>query len=166
MRTADVLFALPSVLLAIAIIAFLGPGPANAALAITIVFIAPLTRVVRSGVLSVRHRPFVEAAQLAGSGVWRVLRRHVYPNAIAPVVVQATVFFGYAIVIEAALGYLGLGLAPPAPSWGEMLNSSRALMVMGPWLAFFPGLAIALAVVGANLLGDGLRDAIDPLTGQ
>lgn len=163
MRVMDVFFAFPSILLAIALISFLGPGPINAAIAIAIVFVAPLTRVVRSSVLTIRDRSYVEAARIAGAGRLRLLGRHILPNSMAPVIVQATVFVGFAIIIEASLSFIGLGLRPPAPSWGGMLDASRALLAVGPWIALFPGLAIACAVVGVNLLGDGLRDALDPL---
>ncbi len=163
MRIMDVFFAFPSILLAIALISFLGPGPVNAALAIAIVFVAPLTRVVRSSVLTVRDRSYVEAARIAGAGRLRLMGRHILPNSMAPVIVQATVFLGFAIIIEASLSFIGLGLRPPEPSWGGMLDASRALLSVGPWIALFPGLAIACAVIGVNLLGDGLRDALDPV---
>jgi len=163
MRAMDVLFAFPSILLAIALITFLGPGPTNAAIAIAIVFVAPLTRVVRSSVMTVHGRSYVEAARIAGASHARLMARHILPNSMAPVIVQATVFVGFGMIIEASLSFIGLGLRPPAPSWGGMLDASRPLLSVGPWIALFPGVAIACAVIGVNLLGDGLRDAFDPV---
>ena len=162
MRVMDVFFAFPSLLLAIVLAAFLGPGLQNVVFAIAIVFTPPLSRVVRSGVLSVKERDFVEAARALGATDRRVVLRHVLANAWSPLIIQASVYLAYAVLTEASLSFLGLGVQPPAPSWGEMLSSSRSIMQRAPWAAMFPGLVLSLTVLSINFLADGLRGALDP----
>ena len=162
MRVADVLLAFPAILLAIGLIAFLGGGFWNVVLAIAIVYTAPLSRVARAAVLSVRHEEYVEAARVIGAGDGRVLGRHVLPNAIAPLIVETTLRLALAILAEAALSFLGLGTSPPAPTWGQMIAEGRAVMTFTPWPAIGPGMAITFTVLGFNLFGDAIRDAFDP----
>jgi peptide/nickel transport system permease protein len=131
-------------------------------LAIAIVYTAPLSRVARAAVLSVRHEEYVDAARAIGLGDGRILARHVMPNAVAPLIVEGTLRLALAILAEAALSFLGLGTQPPAPSWGGMLSRGRQYMTIAPWLVLAPGLAIMLAVLGFNLLGDAQRDLLDP----
>ncbi|MDR7504590.1 MAG: ABC transporter permease [Armatimonadota bacterium] len=164
MRVADVLLAFPAILLAIGLLAFLGGGFWNVVLAIAIVYTAPLARVARAGVLTVRHEEYVQAARVIGAGDGRILGRHVLPNAVAPVVVESTLRLALAILAEAALSFLGLGTQPPAPTWGQMIAEGRAVMSFTPWPAIGPGLAITVTVLGFNLLGDAVRDAFDPHT--
>lgn len=161
-RIMDIFFSFPALFLAIAIAAFLGPGINNAVIAIAVVYTPFFSRVVRAAALAERGREYVEAAVALGARPWIVLGRHVLRNAISPVIVQAAVSLSYALLIEAALSYLGLGTQPPAPSWGRMLNEGRTFLETAPWISFFPGLAIMLAVLAFNLIGDGLRDIFDP----
>lgn len=162
MRFTDVLLAFPYLLLALMIMAVLGPGLSKAMVAIGIVYTPHYARVVRGSVLSLREQEFVQAAKAAGSSkAWQMIR-HIVPNVMAPIIVQATLLFGSAIVETAALGFLGLGAPPGEPEWGAMLANGRVYMLTAPWLALFPGLAIFITVVGLNLLGDGLRDVLDP----
>ncbi len=158
----DVLFAFPAILLAIAIISLLGNNLANAMIAIAIVYTPTFMRVVRGATLSVRHTAYVEAAVSLGAPTPRILGGHVFPNITAPLVVHASLNFAFAVLAEASLAFLGLGNKPPAPSWGSMVSSSYGFLQLAPWAAIVPGVAIALAVLGFNLLGDGLRDALDP----
>jgi len=162
MRVADVLLAFPAILLAIGLLAFLGGGFWNVVLAIAIVYTAPLSRVARAGVLSVRHEEYVDAARAIGLGDGRILARHVMPNAIAPLIVESTLRLALAILAEAALSFLGLGTQPPAPTWGQMIAEGRAVMTFTAWPAIGPGLAIIVTVLGFNLFGDAIRDALDP----
>jgi peptide/nickel transport system permease protein len=162
MRIADVLLAFPAILLAIGLLAFLGGGFWNVVLAIAIVYTAPLSRVARAAVLSVRHEEYVDAARAIGLGDGRVLARHVMPNAIAPLIVESTLRLALAILAEAALSFLGLGTQPPAPTWGQMIAEGRAVMTFTAWPAIGPGLAIIVAVLGFNLFGDAIRDVLDP----
>jgi len=164
MRLMDVLLAFPSILLAIAIVAVRGPGLDNTMLAVSIVGIPGAARLVRSMVLSLRERDFVEAARMVGVPQTRVMFRHVLPNSISPIIVQATLGVGGAILFAAALGFLGLGAQPPAPEWGAMISDGIPFLTTSPHLVFFPGVAIMISVLGFNLLGDGLRDALDPQT--
>ena len=164
MRLMDVLLAFPSILLAIAIVAVRGPGLDNTMLAVSIVGIPGAARLVRSMVLSLRERDFVEAARMVGVPQTRVMFRHVLPNSISPIIVQATLGVGGAILYAAALGFLGLGAQPPAPEWGAMISDGIPFLTTSPHLVFFPGVAIMISVLGFNLLGDGLRDALDPQT--
>jgi len=161
-RVIDVLLAFPGLLLAIALVAVLGPSLANVLVALTIIGWVGYGRLVRGQVLRARELDCVQAARAQGAGVARILWRHVIPAALPAVVVQATLGMAGAIVSEAALSFLGLGVQPPTPSWGTMLNGGRAHLLDAPHLTVFPGLAIAILVLGFNFLGDGLRDLTDP----
>jgi peptide/nickel transport system permease protein len=161
-RVMDVLFSFPTLILAIGISAMLGPGLNNAALAIAVVYVPLFSRVARGPVIAEREKDHVAAAQGLGAGWPRIIFRHILPNVLAPLIVQASVSLAFAILIEASLSYLGLGTQPPDPSWGTMLNEGRTYLETAPWMSIFPGLAIMLAVFGFNLLGDGLRDVLDP----
>jgi peptide/nickel transport system permease protein len=159
----DLLLAFPSTLLAIAIVSVLGADLKNTMIAVSIVEIPIFGRIARSAVLATRNHEYVTAAQTVGVGRWRILFRHILPNSITPMLVQATLSIATAIISAAALGFLGLGVRPPAPEWGTMLSTARDYVGQGKWwYATFPGLAIMLTVLGFNLLGDGLRDALDP----
>jgi ABC-type dipeptide/oligopeptide/nickel transport system permease subunit len=162
MRFMDVLLAFPALILAIAIVTVLGPGLINALIAIGIVTIPAYARVIRSSVLTVKEQEYVTACRALGVPPTRILFRAVLPNSITPLIVQATLGIGTAIVEVAALSFLGLGAQPPTPEWGSMLSSERNQVFTAPHLVFIPGLAITLVVLGFNLLGDGLRDALDP----
>ncbi len=162
MRFMDVLLAFPSLLLAIAIVTVLGRGLQNALLAIAIVSIPRYARVVRASVLSIKEQEFVAASQALGGGHLHILFRRILPNAIPPLIVQGTLGIATAILEAAALSFLGLGAQPPTPEWGTMLGSERNQVFTAPHLVFFPGVAIMITVLAFNLLGDGLRDAIDP----
>ena len=162
MRVVDVMLAFPGILLALVIIAVLGPNLASATIAVGVSGMPLFVRVVRSSTLTVRALQYVEAAQVAGSGDLRVLVRHVLPNVVTPVIVLVTLGIPAAIVAGAALSFLGLGAKPPTPDWGEMLSKGRAFMGTAWWLSTFPGLAFAVVVLAINRFGDGLRDALDP----
>jgi len=162
MRLTDLGLAFPALLTAIVLTAVYGPGMGNAMLAIGLYNVPTFARIARAGARSIWARDFVLAARAIGQGRWAITLRHVLPNVAPLLVVQATVRFGIAILAEAALSYLGLGTQPPQPSWGRMLSEAQTLMGQAPWLALFPGCAIALAVLGVNMLGDGLRDRLDP----
>ncbi len=161
-RVMDVLFSFPTLILAIGIAAMLGPGLNNAALAIAVVYAPLFSRVARGPVIAEREKDHVVAAHGLGAAWPRVVFRHILPNVLAPLIVQASVSLAFAILIEASLSYLGLGTQPPDPSWGTMLNEGRTYLETAPWMSIFPGLAIMVAVLGFNLLGDGLRDILDP----
>ena len=158
----DILLAFPGILLAIAIVATLGPSLTNALIAISITQIPIYTRIVRSSVLSLRESEYVQAAKALGSGGYRVVFRHILPNALSPLIVQLTLSIGVAILDVAALGFLGLGAQPPAPEWGLMIRDGFSQFLRAPWMSIFPGIAIFLSVVGFNLLGDAVRDILDP----
>jgi peptide/nickel transport system permease protein len=162
MRVMDVLFAFPAVLLAITVMAILGRGVGNAMLAIAIVYIPIFARVTRGAVISVRGREFVTAAVAMGQGGGRIMLRQILPNALGPIIVQTSLSLAFAILAEAALSFFGLGTQPPDPSWGRMLSEGRSFLHQAPWMGIFPGLAIMVSVLGFNLLGDGLRDVLDP----
>jgi len=162
MRLSDFAFAFPALLLAIMLTAIYGPGLVVSITAIGLFNIPVFARVTRGAAQSVWTREFILAAQAAGKGRWRITFDHVLPNIASVLIVQATVQFAIAILAEAALSYLGLGTLPPQASWGRMLNEAQAQMFQAPWLAVYPGVAIALAVLGLNLMGDGLRDLLDP----
>jgi len=163
MRIMDIILAFPGILLAIAIVAMLGPGLDKGMIAIGVVNIPVFARLARSTVLSVVQGEYITAAQAVGVGHGRILFRHIVPNSLSPVIVQATMGLATAILSAAALGFLGLGAIPPEPEWGAMLGDSYKYLTTGAWWAMlFPGLAIMLSVLGFNLLGDGLRDALDP----
>jgi peptide/nickel transport system permease protein len=162
MRLLDVLLAFPSLILSIAIVSVLGPSLVNAMLAIAIVSIPAYARVIRASVLAAKQEEYVHAARTLGISSGRILFRHILPNAITPLIVQSTLGIGAAILETAALSFLGLGAQPPMAEWGSMLSAERNQLFTAPHLVFFPGLAIMLNVLGFNLLGDGLRDALDP----
>jgi peptide/nickel transport system permease protein len=162
MRLTDMLFAFPAILLAIAILAVLGPGIANAMIAIGIVYTPIFARITRGSVLSVREQVYVRAARSLGASDFRLLRLHVLPNVLAPIIVQTSISLAFAILSEAALSFLGLGVQPPDPSWGRMLAEGRGFVNQAWWMGVFPGLAIFATVLSFNLVGDALRDALDP----
>jgi peptide/nickel transport system permease protein len=162
MRTSDILLAFPAVLLAIAIVTAFGPGLRNTMLAIAIVYLPRFIRIVRASVLVEKEQTYIEAGQALGVSNRRLLFRHLLPNLMSPVIVQATLGLAEAIIEAAALSFLGLGATPPTPEWGAMLSEGRSYLRLAPWVTFFPGMAIFLIVVSFNLLGDGLRDALDP----
>lgn len=162
MRAMDVLFAFPFVLLAIAILAALGPGITNAMIAIGIVYTPIFARIARGSTLTVKQDVFVVAARSIGASDARIIRRHVLPNVTAPLIVQTSLSLAFAILAEAALSFLGLGVQPPDPAWGRMLAEGREFVRQGPWMGIFPGLAIFFTVMSFNFVGDGLRDALDP----
>ena len=164
MRLMDLMLAFPSILLAIAIVAVPGPGIENAILAVSIVLVPQFARLVRSSVLTVREATYVEAARALGATEMRLLFYSILPNCTAPLIVQATLGLGTAILDAAGLSFLGLGAQPPVPEWGAMLSGGRELLLRAPWVMTFPGLAIFTVVLGLNLFGDGLRDALDPKT--
>ncbi len=167
MRGVEILLAFPYLLLAIAVVSALGPGVLNTTIAVGIWGTPTVTRVVRAAVLAARESEYVSAARALGASAGEILRRHVLRNILPTVVVYSTLFMANAILVEAALSFLGLGVQPPTPSWGLMVSSGRDFLLMAPHIATIPGLAIMLAVLGFNLLGDGLRDALDPrLRGQ
>jgi peptide/nickel transport system permease protein len=162
MRMMDALLAFPTLVLALAITAALGPGLRNAMIAIGIVFMPIFARLTRGQVLSVREREFVEAARTLGAGHGRIMLLHILPNVTAPLIVQVSLSVAVAILAEATLSFLGLGVQPPEPSWGSMVSRGKDYLDLAPWLAFAPGGAILLAVMGFNFLGDAVRDALDP----
>lgn len=162
MRLADLLFAFPAVLTAILITTIWGPSLIHAMLAIGIFYIPVFARLTRATAATIWERDFILAARAAGMREGQIIFEHILPNILSPLVVQATVQFAVAILAEAGLSYLGLGSQPPEASWGRMLGEAQTFMAMAPWMALFPGLAIAWAVLGFNLLGDGLRDTLDP----
>lgn len=162
MRSMDVMLALPALLLAIVIVAVLGPGLTNAMYAIAIVSLPHYVRLTRAAVIAERAKDYVVASRLAGAGVPRLAFATVLPNCLAPLIVQATLGFSTAVLDVAALGFLGLGAQPPTPEWGTMLADARQFMQRAWWVVTFPGLAILITVLSFNLLGDGLRDALDP----
>jgi peptide/nickel transport system permease protein len=161
-RVMDVLMAFPGMLLAIALVAVLGPSLTNVVLALAVIGWVGYARLVRGQVLRAREFDYVTAARALGSGTLRILVRHVLPSALPPVLVQATLGMAGAILSEAALSFLGLGVQPPTPSWGTMINGGRTHLLDAPHLTIFPGIFLAIVVLGFNFLGDGLRDAIDP----
>ena len=162
MRFSDLLFGFPAVLTAILITSILGPSMVNAMLAIGIFYIPVFARLTRAVAMVVWEKEFIAAARASGIGELSVTWRHVLPNILSPLLIQGTIQFAVAILAEAGLSYLGLGTQPPHASWGRMLNEAQTFMDTNPWMAIFPGLAIAWAVLGFNLLGDGLRDMLDP----
>lgn len=161
-RLTDAMLAIPFLILAIALAAFLGPSLGNAMIAIGITATPIFVRLSRGQVMAARAEDWVEAARSVGNPPVRILVRHILPNILPPVMVQATLAIASAIIAEASLSFLGLGQQPPAPSWGSMLNTAQRFLTQAPWMALFPGLAIFLTVLAFNLFGDGLRDALDP----
>ena len=162
MRFNDALMAFPAVILALAITAALGASMINAVIAIAVVYIPRTARIVRASVLVVRETEYVQAAVAAGAGTWRILRHHILPNSLAPLIVQLSFLFAYAVISEATLSFLGLGAPPPTPTWGNIMSEGRQYMREAPWIIAIPGVALALTVMSLNLLGDGLRDVLDP----
>lgn len=158
----DISWAFPTVLMAIFLVAVLGPGLGNVMIAVGLVYWGGFARVVRGQVLSLREWEFITAAQAIGARDRRIMFHHIVPNILSPVIVMATLMMGDAILIEATLSFLGMGAQPPVPSWGSILADGRTYMALAPWVMIFPGIAIMLTVLGFNLLGDGLRDALDP----
>jgi peptide/nickel transport system permease protein len=161
-RGMDVFFAFPPILLAIGIAAVLGAGPGTAIVAIAVVYAPLFFRVVRGSVLAESAQSYVEAAEALGLGRLGILVRHILPNVISPIVIQTAVCLSYGILIESALSYLGVGVQPPTPSWGAILNEGKEFLALAPWVSLFPGGFIMLAVLSFNVIGDGLRDAFDP----
>jgi peptide/nickel transport system permease protein len=162
MRIIDAMLAIPFLILAIALAAFLGPSLSNAMIAIGITQMPIFARLTRAQVLSVKHEDYIEAAHAIGNPQHRIVLRHILPNIVPPLLVQATLATAAAIIAEASLSFLGLGQQPPNPSWGSMLNTAKNFMAQAPWMAIWPGLAIFSLVLSLNLFGDGLRDALDP----
>ncbi|MBB5702520.1 dipeptide transport system permease protein [Ochrobactrum daejeonense] len=162
MRIMDVILAFPSLLLALVLVAILGPGLINAVLAITLVLLPHFSRLTRAAVMAEKEREYVTAAKLAGASKLRLMFKTILPNCLAPLVVQATMSFSNAILDVAALGFLGMGAQPPTPEWGTMLAEAREFIMRAWWVVTFPGLAILITVLAINLIGDGLRDALDP----
>ena len=162
MRVTDVLLSFPAILLAIALLAFFGSGILNLVLAIGIIYTGPFVRVTRAAVFTVREELYVEAGRALGARDGRVLAAAIIPNAAAPLIVETTLRLAYTILAEASLSFLGLGVQPPAPSWGQMIADGRSFLALSPWATVAPGLAIMVTVLGFNLLGDALRDALDP----
>lgn len=162
MRLMDALYGFPAVLSALLVTAAFGPGVVISMLAVGAASVPIFARLTRASFLALREHDFVLAARALGSGDWTIIRRHILPNTLSPLIVQATISFPIAILAEAALSYLGLGTQPPHPSWGLMLRDAQSFLALSHWYAVFPGAAIALAVLGFNLLGDGLRDLLDP----
>ena len=162
MRINDALMAFPAILLAIAVTSVLGPSTFNVILALGIVYIPRTARIVRSSVIVLREMEFVQAAVAAGAGHWRILTRHILPNAMAPVIVQLSFLFAFAVLSEAPLSFLGVGAVPPTPTWGNIMAEGRDFMREAPWIITIPGIALMITVMGLNFLGDGLRDVLDP----
>ncbi len=158
----DAMMAFPAVLLAIGITAALGASVLNVIIALSIVYIPRTARIVRASVIVLREMEFVQAAVAAGAGHWRILTRHIMPNAVAPLVVQLSFLFAYAVLTESTLSFLGLGAVPPTPTWGNIMADGRQYLTDAPWIITIPGVALMLTVLGLNLLGDGLRDVLDP----
>lgn len=162
MRVMDVFLAVPSILLAIAIVSALGPNLVNLMISISISSVPSYARIVRASVLSIRDQEFIEAAKAIGASDMRIIFRHIIPNSLAPVIVQGTLGVAGAILSTAGLSFIGLGIQPPAPEWGSMLSGGRQYLRYAWWVTTFPGIAIMITILSLNLLGDGLRDALDP----
>lgn len=162
MRIVDSMLSFPAILLALSIVAILGPGLVNLMIAIGIVYTGGFARVVRSTVLSVKEEDFIEASKALGFADYLIIKENILPNISSTIIVQATVFLAYSVLAEAGLSFLGLGVQPPTPSWGEMLSAGRLHIHTSPWITIFPGLAISFMVLAFNFLGDGLRDLLDP----
>ncbi len=162
MRIMDGLFAFPILILAIALMAILGLGVRNVIIAVAVGYIAPFARVTRGDVLAVKEETYIEAARLTGVGHLTIIFRHIFPNVLAPVIVQGALRVSAAIITEAGLSFLGLGPPPPTPVWGSMISEGREFLVISPHISTFPGLALMITVIGLNLFGDGLRDTLDP----
>jgi peptide/nickel transport system permease protein len=161
LRGMDIILSFPLVILALGIIAMLGPSVTNLIITIGVVYTPTFVRLVNGSVLSVKGNEYVRAARALGSRDMRILLLHILPNIVAPIIVQASLTFSTAILVESALSFLGMGTQPPTPSWGAMISESRTMMELAPWTVIYPGLALSITVIGLNLLGDGLRDAFD-----
>jgi peptide/nickel transport system permease protein len=166
MRINDGLMAFPEILLAIALMAVLGPNIFNVIIALSIVYTPSVARAVRSAALTVREQTYIDAMRALGASSWRIIWLHMAPNCFSPLIIQATFIFAYSIIIEAALSFLGAGTPPPAPSWGNILNDGKVILSEAWWMTVFPGFTIIITVLGLNLLGDGLRDLLDPHTNK
>ena len=162
MRFTDIILAIPNLLLAIAVLAALGNSLRNVVIAVSIGSMPQYARILRASVLTLRDQEFVEAARASGANDFRLITRHIVPNALAPIIVQATLGVASAILVVAGLSFLGIGLTPPSPEWGAMLSTGRNFITQSPHLTIFPGLAIMIVILGLNMFGDGLRDALDP----
>jgi len=162
MRCMDALMAFPAIMLAIGITAVLGPQTASVIIALSVAYVPRTARIVRAAVLVIRETEYIQAAKVAGASHARIVFRHLLPNSIGPLVVQMSFVFSYAILAEAALSFLGIGAPPPTPSWGNIISEGRDRSIEAWWIMLFPGIAISLAALGMNLLGDGLRDVLDP----
>lgn len=162
MRFMDILLAIPPILMSISIVSALGQSMTNLLISLSIAYVPVFARVIRSSILSVKGQEFVEAAKACGTGDARIIFKHIIPNAIGPIIVQATLAMGSTILIISSLSFMGLGVKPPAPEWGTMLYEGRDFIRQAPYLILFPGAAITISVISLNLLGDGLRDALDP----
>ncbi len=162
MRLMDAVLAFPAILLAIGIMAVLGSNLYTVVIALGVVYVPRFARLVRASVLSLKEKEFVEASRALGNSDLAIIFRQILPNCLAPLIVQTTAFLAYAILVEAILSFLGLGVPPPSPSWGNILSEARDFMLDNPWMTMFPGLAITILVLGFNLLGDALRDVLDP----
>ena len=162
MRVMDAMMAFPAILFGIAIMAVLGPKTINVVIALSVVYAPRTVRIVRASVLAIRQLDYIEAVRAQAAGHLRILFRHILPNCLSPLVVQATFNFAYAVLAEASLSFVGAGAPPPTPSWGNILSEGRIYMQTASWITIFPGLAIAVTVLGLNLAGDGLRDVLDP----
>jgi len=162
MRMMDALLAFPPLLLAIGLVASMGPSLKTVSISIGVVYIPRFARVMRSSVLAEKEKEYVEAARAIGQSGFKILMKHIGPSTVSPMIVLATIIFALAIIIEATLSFLGVGLPPPAPSWGTMLDESRRYLSVSAWMALFPGITISIAVLGFNMVGDGLRDLLDP----
>ena len=166
MRINDGLMAFPAILLAIAIMAALGPKIENVIISISVVYIPTVARTVRSAAIVVREQTYIEAIRALGGRSWRIIWLHIAPNCLSPLIIQATFIFAYAVIIEASLSFLGAGTPPPQPSWGNILSDGRTVMRQAWWIMVFPGITIVMTVLGLNLIGDGLRDLLDPHTNK
>jgi len=164
MRVMDAVLSFPALVLALALGAVLGAGLGSVLIALGVVYAPTFARLMRGQVLSIRTREYVDAARLLGAPDWRILVRHVLPNAAAPIVVQASLSVAFAILAEASLSFLGLGVQPPEPSWGSIINAGRGYLQQAPWMVFGPGAALFVTVLSLNFVGDAVRDALDPRT--
>ena len=162
MRFLDALMAIPSLLLALAIVSIVGPSEGAAVAALTIAYTPRTARVIRGAVLSIKEQSYVESATALGAGTFRIMMQHILVNCMGPVIVQQSFIFAYAVLAEAMLSFLGVGPPPPAPSWGNIISEARGSMRIAPWIMLFPGISISITVLGINMLGDGLRDVLDP----
>jgi peptide/nickel transport system permease protein len=162
MRVMDVMMSIPSMILAIALVGFLGASRTNVIIAIVLTQTPRFARVVRSAVMSVRELTYIEAAQALGVSSWRIMFRHILPNCLGPIMVQATFLFAHAILVESSLSFIGVGTPPPIPSWGNLMAEGRKYISSGWWLTIIPGAALSMSVLGLNIFGDGLRDTLDP----